>query len=348
MRAWQWSAVPLGIGLLLCIVAYPFTHYADIDVDVDQPVAAAKGTTSRVFKGWRNGFLPIHEIKRLNNYEINGTPIKLSSGPNPNARPNWLVVLLLIAFTALLCGLILGHRPSTFSARRKLLLEACGGVCTARIGWGRNCQATNRWFLLEARHFGRHCQSGRPVPTVGVGVGTIGSSRRRQPRGQLTKHLRLITTFLMESGFTMNTEERIKGHPERNDVAGIEAHDLEMIAAQKKARETLLEFTTAVQARENDKRYLLEAVIMEGQDTEHVWLEPVKWNDPGLAGILAVDPITIRKHKKGDEITPKPEEVTDWVILSRDGSKKGGFTIDVIKERRAEAKKSGQGRGDSR
>ena len=127
MRAWQWSAVPLGIGLFLCIVAYPFTHYADIDVDREQPVAPEKGTTFRGFKGWRNGFLPIHEIKRLNNYEINGTPIKLSSGPNPNARPNWLVVLLLIACTALLCGLILGHRPSTFSARRKLLLESCGG-----------------------------------------------------------------------------------------------------------------------------------------------------------------------------------------------------------------------------
>ena len=97
----------------------------------------------------------------------------------------------------------------------------------------------------------------------------------------------------------------------------------------------------------SDKRYLLKAVIMEGQDTEHVWLEPVKWNDPGLVGILAVDPITIKKHKKGDEITPQPEEVTDWVILSRDGSKKGGFTIDVIEKRRAEAKKSEQGSGDN-
>jgi|GEM_PF-1842046 len=65
------------------------------------------------------------------------------------------------------------------------------------------------------------------------------------------------------------------------------------------------------------------------------------------AGILAVDPITIKKHKKGDEITPQPEEVTDWVILSRDGSKKGGFTIDVIEKRRAEAKKSEQGSGDN-
>jgi len=87
----------------------------------------------------------------------------------------------------------------------------------------------------------------------------------------------------MESAFTMDTEEKIKGHPERKDAAGI----------------------------------------------------------------LAVDPITIKKHKKGDEITPQPEEVTDWVILSRDGSKKGGFTIDVIEKRRAEAKKSEQGSGDN-
>ncbi|MDP6111687.1 MAG: DUF2314 domain-containing protein [Planctomycetota bacterium] len=63
------------------------------------------------------------------------------------------------------------------------------------------------------------------------------------------------------------------------------------------------------------------------------------------AGILAVDPITIKKHKKGDEITPQPEEVIDWVIPSRDGSRKGGFTIDVIEKRRVEANKSEQGSG---
>ncbi len=120
MRTWQWSAVPLGIALFLCIVAFPFTHYADIDLDLEPSVAAEKGMFGG-FKGWRNGFLPIREIKRLNNYEINGRPIKLTSGPNGNAQPNWLVVIVLCGLAVALCGFMFGFRPKSDPRRKNAM-----------------------------------------------------------------------------------------------------------------------------------------------------------------------------------------------------------------------------------
>jgi len=78
----------------------------------------------RGFKGWRNGFLPIREIKRLNNYEFNGTPIALSSDPNPNAQPNWLVVIILCGLAATLCGFICGFRPKRDPLRKEAMYES--------------------------------------------------------------------------------------------------------------------------------------------------------------------------------------------------------------------------------
>lgn len=155
--------------------------------------------------------------------------------------------------------------------------------------------------------------------------------------------LALVACGSLDHAFS---QDKVKEHPDRKDVAGIDGEDREMIAAQEKARKSLMGFIEALQKREKNKRYLLKVKLEEGDKVEHVWLEPVKWNEPGLLGILAVDPVAIKKHKKGDVIAPSPADVSDWVILSADGTKKGGFTADVIEKRRAETKQSDQGDAD--
>ena len=141
-----------------------------------------------------------------------------------------------------------------------------------------------------------------------------------------------------------HAQDKVKEHPERKDVAGIDGEDKEMLDAQEKALKTLKTFIEALQNRKEGNRYLLKVKITEKDEVEHVWLEPVKWNDPGLLGVLPADPVAIKKHKKGDVIAPLPADVSDWVILSSDGSKEGGFTMDVIEKRRTKEKeKSEQG-----
>ncbi len=154
----------------------------------------------------------------------------------------------------------------------------------------------------------------------------------------MKQNIILICAIALTQITPMNADEKIERHPTRDDVAGVDGEDKEMLEAQKKAQDSLMQFIKAIQKREEGKRYLLKVKLSEGEEIEHVWLEPVKWNDPGLLGILAVDPVALKKKKKGDTITPLPSEITDWLILSEDGSKEGGFTTDVIEKRKAKTK----------
>jgi uncharacterized protein YegJ (DUF2314 family) len=154
----------------------------------------------------------------------------------------------------------------------------------------------------------------------------------------MKQNIILICAIALTQITPMNADEKIEKHPTRDDVAGVDGEDKEMLEAQKKAQDTLMQFIKAIQKREVGKRYLLKVKLSEGEEVEHVWLEPVKWNDPGLLGILAVDPVALKKKKKGDTIKPLPSEITDWVILSEDGSKEGGFTADLIEKRKAKTK----------
>ncbi len=134
--------------------------------------------------------------------------------------------------------------------------------------------------------------------------------------------------------FSSLFRRKIKKHPQRDDVVGIRDSDEEFKAARERAMATLRGFVEAVQRPEEGKRYLLKVELAEGNEVEHVWLEPVKWLNPGLAGVLAVEPLSIKKHKRGDVIAPRPSEISDWVIIAPDGSKIGGFTMDAMDGRR--------------
>lgn len=153
---------------------------------------------------------------------------------------------------------------------------------------------------------------------------------------KLATHLVAAAALLLAPA--IRADEQIIKLPGRDDVVGVDGDDGEMLEAQKKAQDSLMQFIRAIQKRAEGERYLLKVRLTEGDVVEHVWLKPVKWNDPGLIGILAVDPVTIKKMKKGDIVAPLPREITDWVILSKDGTRQGGFTEDVIERQESRDK----------
>ena len=134
---------------------------------------------------------------------------------------------------------------------------------------------------------------------------------------------------------SMSVAQEIKDHPDRKDVAGVRAQNKEMILAQKEAKKTLLSFVKSLENKDPEKRYLLKIRLKEGDKVEHVWLEPVRLFENKVQGILSVEPIYIEMYKKGDSITPLPSQISDWIIFSKDGSKKGGYTSDVISKYQA-------------
>ena len=193
-------------------------------------------------------------------------------------------------------------------------------------------------LVKHERHCGEACVG---VPRAGSCDGGVGL--RGDPGGMrlfMKAKILFYCAVALIQVTSMNADDKVEKHPTRDDVVGVDGEDKEMLEAQGKARDSLMRFVKAVQKREKGKRYLLKVKLSEGEAVEHVWLEPVKWNDPGLIGILAVDPVSLKTRKKGDTIAPRPSEVTDWVILSADGTKEGGFTADVIEKRKAKAKES--------
>ena len=125
-----------------------------------------------------------------------------------------------------------------------------------------------------------------------------------------------------------------KKHRERNDVVGVPCGDREFKRAREQVMATLRGFIEELQNPREGTRYLVKVELKEGKEVEHVWLDPVKWINPSLAGILASEPAFIKSYKVGDLIKPLPDQISDWIIIAPDGSKRGGFTLDTIDKRR--------------
>lgn len=155
MKLWQWLAVPLALALLAIIVVFPFTYYADPDETVDGQLRQIDEGRVAVDVGWRwrHGFFPTWRIRELNNREI-----QLSS--SGNASVDWLVLMLFAGCTALLCGFILGYRPPTFPARRKVLAEACWGFALLGLAGVESARLAADGFSWKAIIFGVVCALG--------------------------------------------------------------------------------------------------------------------------------------------------------------------------------------------
>ena len=149
----------------------------------------------------------------------------------------------------------------------------------------------------------------------------------------MKKSFVIFTVLFIANNIPALSQENLQKHPERKDVRGVNGEDQEMKEAQQRAQKELIKFINSLKSPDADKRYLLKVKLEEKGEVEHVWLEPVKLKGSGVIGILAVKPIYIEKFKQGDLIYPTPKKITDWVILSSDDSKEGGYTLDVIEKR---------------
>jgi len=52
-----------------------------------------------------------------------------------------------------------------------------------------------------------------------------------------------------------------------------------------------------------------------------------------FTGKLDNDPVDIPGKKAGDEVTFHQGEISDWLIMSEDGSMVGGYTVKVLQSR---------------
>ena len=111
------------------------------------------------------------------------------------------------------------------------------------------------------------------------------------------------------------------------DVQGYPATDAVLTKAYSDARSTVQEFISQFGSPKPDYRYLVKVRIEAEGQVEHVWLEPVRYENGVFRGRIANAPVKITSIKKGDVVEAKPEEISDWVILDdSEAIAAGGFT----------------------
>jgi uncharacterized protein YegJ (DUF2314 family) len=115
------------------------------------------------------------------------------------------------------------------------------------------------------------------------------------------------------------------------DLAQSEKDPAIYVAVQH-AKKTLPEF---IQRYKNPKKgdlgFGVQTQFNTPQGPEHIWLHVQSYNDGAFTGRLAEEPNAIPGKHKGDTVTVKKDDVTDWIYQSN-GQKEGGFTIDAIQK----------------
>lgn len=113
----------------------------------------------------------------------------------------------------------------------------------------------------------------------------------------------------------------------RNDVQGYKGDDAVLTKATGDARSTIQNFISRLASPKPNYRYLVKARIEADGHVEHVWLEPVRYENGVFRGSIANAPVKITSMRIGDMAQTKPNEISDWVILDDTSAiAEGGFT----------------------
>ena len=121
----------------------------------------------------------------------------------------------------------------------------------------------------------------------------------------------------------------------QTDVQGYRASDAVLNKAYTDARNTVQDFISQLASANPDHRYLVKVRLEAEGHVEHVWLEPVRYEDGNFRGSIANAPVKITSLKKGDVVEAKPTEISDWVVLDGAGAiAAGGFTQKAMNSHR--------------
>lgn len=122
-------------------------------------------------------------------------------------------------------------------------------------------------------------------------------------------------------------------NPVPDTTISVSADDPEMLAAMNKAQETLSVFINALNAPASRERQLLvKARFIEGDEVEHMWIADLSMQGNSFNGVLADEPVRIKKLKFKQPISVTRDQISDWMII-HDGVAKGSFTTRVLLNR---------------
>lgn len=117
------------------------------------------------------------------------------------------------------------------------------------------------------------------------------------------------------------------------NVVFVEGNDKEMNAAMKQAQAEVQQFIKAFQSpKPGQTGFSVKLAVTDGDNTEHMWLSGLKYENGQFTGKLDNDPVQLTNIKMGQPLTSKPDQVSDWMFIDN-GKLVGGYTIRVLHQK---------------
>ncbi|MHB0958920.1 MAG: DUF2314 domain-containing protein [Pirellulaceae bacterium] len=105
-----------------------------------------------------------------------------------------------------------------------------------------------------------------------------------------------------------------------------------MTAAIEQSRATVEKFIAALMdPKPNQKAFSVKTAIKDGDQVEHLWLVPVRYEDGKFIGRVSNEPHAVKTVRVGDTITVAKREISDWVY-AEDRKMIGGFTVKAMQD----------------
>jgi len=124
-----------------------------------------------------------------------------------------------------------------------------------------------------------------------------------------------------------------------DDTVAVSADDARMNAAIEKARSSLDSFIAALSApKPSQSEFSVKVRVEDGKRVEHMWVNPVRYENGKFTGVINNDAELVRTVKLGDTIHAEKPEISDWMYVE-DGKLVGGYTIRVLRDQMGDAER---------
>ncbi|MES2595783.1 MAG: DUF2314 domain-containing protein [Verrucomicrobiota bacterium] len=135
----------------------------------------------------------------------------------------------------------------------------------------------------------------------------------------------------------LQSDDPLEGLSDADETASprtvsIPDDDPRLMAARAEAKKNWPEFLKAFKARSKDQYFSVKGPLVEGENSEFLWLKVIDIDDKLVHGVLDNDPVALTKTKHGADVHIEVSDVDDWLYGTDTGKDdvKGGYTLRLF------------------
>lgn len=141
----------------------------------------------------------------------------------------------------------------------------------------------------------------------------------------------IIVVFAVLLSFSACTDTKAKKDEANKKSMQLKENDVAVKEAIKEAQKGITGFYDLFEKQDpKNYNYSVKMAFKDFKQTEHIWLDNLKYENGTLYGFVANSPKHVPHIKNGDKIPIEGDKIVDWMYLRNDYLQ-GGYTIKAIR-----------------